>query len=290
LSCRLLSKQTNFLVYCEQIGDNLCANGLHGAAVVSVLVFLQYAIARLAPWCGREETPFAFLVPPSRCELPLPAFWEKNRRWAVRDFAPRSQRRSRWSRVSGHAGWSRSTSRSARRGPRDVAGPLRLVAATRGRCSRAYISSDNAPWPPRLAPAGLLNDCAPRTQRRCHSDMGNANVIPRCAKSQTQHDPKNEAEITYWNNTGGRHWVERQQSQDIVPGRANALGERDRARTGTAADIDNTLAQRARALALKRQRPAPPAAPGLVPALLAGSDPGRSPFRGPSASSRWAPR
>ena len=48
--------------------------------------------------------------------------------------------------------------------------------------------------------------------------MGNANVIPRCAKSQTQHDPKNEAEITYWNNTGGRHWVERQQSQDIVLG------------------------------------------------------------------------
>src|SRR5215475_969686 len=35
---------------------------------------------------------------------------------------------------------------------------------------------------------------------------------------QTQHDPKNEAEITYWNNAGGRHWVERQQSQDIVLG------------------------------------------------------------------------
>jgi SAM-dependent methyltransferase len=34
----------------------------------------------------------------------------------------------------------------------------------------------------------------------------------------TQHDPKNEAEITYWNSTGGRHWVERQQSQDIVLG------------------------------------------------------------------------
>ena len=33
---------------------------------------------------------------------------------------------------------------------------------------------------------------------------------------QTQHDPKNEAEITYWNSAGGRHWVERQQSQDIV--------------------------------------------------------------------------
>ena len=33
---------------------------------------------------------------------------------------------------------------------------------------------------------------------------------------QTQHDPKNEAEITYWNSAGGRHWVERQQSQDVV--------------------------------------------------------------------------
>jgi hypothetical protein len=33
---------------------------------------------------------------------------------------------------------------------------------------------------------------------------------------QTQHDPKNEAEITYWNSAGGRRWVERQQSQDIV--------------------------------------------------------------------------
>ena len=35
---------------------------------------------------------------------------------------------------------------------------------------------------------------------------------------QTQHDPKNEAEITYWNSTGGRRWVERQQSQDMVLG------------------------------------------------------------------------
>ena len=35
---------------------------------------------------------------------------------------------------------------------------------------------------------------------------------------QTQHDPKNEDEITYWNNAGGRHWVERQQSQDMVVG------------------------------------------------------------------------
>ena len=32
------------------------------------------------------------------------------------------------------------------------------------------------------------------------------------------HDPKNEAEITYWNSAGGRRWVERQQSQDIVLG------------------------------------------------------------------------
>src|ERR1700738_3713862 len=35
---------------------------------------------------------------------------------------------------------------------------------------------------------------------------------------QTQHDPKNEAEITDWNSAGGRRWVERQQSQDIVLG------------------------------------------------------------------------
>jgi SAM-dependent methyltransferase len=35
---------------------------------------------------------------------------------------------------------------------------------------------------------------------------------------QTEHDPKNEAEIAYWNRAGGRHWVERQRSQDIVLG------------------------------------------------------------------------
>jgi 2-polyprenyl-3-methyl-5-hydroxy-6-metoxy-1,4-benzoquinol methylase len=35
---------------------------------------------------------------------------------------------------------------------------------------------------------------------------------------QTQDDPKNEAEITYWNSAGGRRWVERQQSQDVVLG------------------------------------------------------------------------
>lgn len=33
---------------------------------------------------------------------------------------------------------------------------------------------------------------------------------------ETQHDPKNEAEITYWNSTAGRHWVERQESQDAM--------------------------------------------------------------------------
>ena len=33
---------------------------------------------------------------------------------------------------------------------------------------------------------------------------------------ETQHDPKNEAEITYWNSTAGRHWVERQASQDAM--------------------------------------------------------------------------
>ena len=32
----------------------------------------------------------------------------------------------------------------------------------------------------------------------------------------TQNDPKNEAEITYWNSAGGCRWLERQQSQDIV--------------------------------------------------------------------------
>ena len=33
---------------------------------------------------------------------------------------------------------------------------------------------------------------------------------------QTQHDPKNEAEITYWNSAGGRRWVARQNLSDIV--------------------------------------------------------------------------
>jgi SAM-dependent methyltransferase len=33
---------------------------------------------------------------------------------------------------------------------------------------------------------------------------------------ETQHDPKNEAEVAYWNSTAGRHWVERQESQDAM--------------------------------------------------------------------------
>jgi hypothetical protein len=46
-----------------------------------------------------------------------------------------------------------------------------------------------------------------------------AKASERSAMSlQTQHDPENEAEITYWNSAGGRRWVERQQSQDIVLG------------------------------------------------------------------------
>lgn len=50
---------------------------------------------------------------------------------------------------------------------------------------------------------------------------------------QTQHDPKNEAEITYWNSAGGRRWVERQQSQDIVLGPIlQATLERARLRQG----------------------------------------------------------
>jgi len=32
---------------------------------------------------------------------------------------------------------------------------------------------------------------------------------------QIQHDPKNEAEISYWNSAGGCRWVERQLSQDL---------------------------------------------------------------------------
>jgi hypothetical protein len=35
---------------------------------------------------------------------------------------------------------------------------------------------------------------------------------------QAQHDPKNEAEINYWNSAGGRHWIERQPTQAIILG------------------------------------------------------------------------
>ena len=50
---------------------------------------------------------------------------------------------------------------------------------------------------------------------------------------QTQYDPNNEAEIAYWNNAGGCHWVERQQSQDIVLGPIlQAVLQRARLRQG----------------------------------------------------------
>ena len=50
---------------------------------------------------------------------------------------------------------------------------------------------------------------------------------------EIQHDPKNEADITYWNSAGGRRWVERQQSQDIVLGRIlQATLERAQLRQG----------------------------------------------------------
>jgi len=35
---------------------------------------------------------------------------------------------------------------------------------------------------------------------------------------QTQHDPKNEAHISYWNSAGGGRWVARQNLSDIVLG------------------------------------------------------------------------
>ena len=61
--------------------------------------------------------------------------------------------------------------------------------------------------------------------------------MPRLVKAamslQIQHDPRNEAEITYWNSAGGRRWVERQQSQDIVLGPIlQATLERARLRQG----------------------------------------------------------
>ena len=64
---------------------------------------------------------------------------------------------------------------------------------------------------------------------------------------QTQHDPKNEAEITYWNNAGGRHWVERQQSQDIVLGPIlQATLERAQLRQGERVSISAAVPVRAR--------------------------------------------
>src|SRR6476659_861379 len=45
---------------------------------------------------------------------------------------------------------------------------------------------------------------------------------PRCPHQrsvmsvETQHDPKNKAEVAYWNSAAGRHWVERQESQDAI--------------------------------------------------------------------------
>jgi hypothetical protein len=64
---------------------------------------------------------------------------------------------------------------------------------------------------------------------------------------QTQHDPKNEAEITYWNSAGGRHWVERQQSRDIVLGPIlQATLERAQLRQGERLSISAAVPVRAR--------------------------------------------
>ena len=49
---------------------------------------------------------------------------------------------------------------------------------------------------------------------------------------ETQHDLKNEAQITYWNSAGGRHWAERQQSQDAVLAPMRATLERAQVRPG----------------------------------------------------------
>ena len=67
-SCRLLSKQTNFLVYCEQMGDDLCANGLQAVAVVRVLQYfaspLRIAPCRLKVRLGHSMTPAYVRVSP----------------------------------------------------------------------------------------------------------------------------------------------------------------------------------------------------------------------------------
>ena len=46
----VLSRQTSFLVYCEQEGNYLCANGLHAAAVVRGLQYF---------FCSMRSPPFA---------------------------------------------------------------------------------------------------------------------------------------------------------------------------------------------------------------------------------------
>jgi len=52
--------------------------------------------------------------------------------------------------------------------------------------------------------------------------------MPRSAMSlQPHHDPKNEAEVTYWNSAGGRYWVEREQRPGSDPAdRAGAIYSR----------------------------------------------------------------
>jgi hypothetical protein len=45
------------LVYCEQKGDDLCANGLHAAAVVGVVFRGKGKPPRLKPWEGPSADP-----------------------------------------------------------------------------------------------------------------------------------------------------------------------------------------------------------------------------------------
>jgi hypothetical protein len=85
---------------------------------------------------------------------------------------------------------------------------------------------------------------------------------------QTQHDPKNEAEITYWNSAGGRRWVERQQSQDIVLGPILQVTlERAQLRQGERV-VDIGCSTGASSIAL-----AEPAAPDTVWRLARGNEP-----------------
>src|SRR5262249_42646000 len=95
--------------------DHWCANGLRAAAVISVLVFLQCAITRLAPGAAERKRP----SPPSTAQ-PLRAasgqivfgFWEKiaDGRVAMTRRGPRDVRMvdGRSGRRAG--GWSRLTS------------------------------------------------------------------------------------------------------------------------------------------------------------------------------------